>query len=59
MILISKAERKALEEKGCVFNKDIFRTYSKNSKLYLVESPRNLRLLDKCRSEHIIKTVER
>ena len=59
MIEITKAERKALEEKGCVFHKDIFRSYSKHPKMYLVESQRNLKLLSKCRDEKLVKTVER
>lgn len=59
MVEISKAERKDLESKGCVFGEDIFRTYSKHHKLYLVESKRNLRLLNECRNERIIKVVER
>lgn len=58
MVEITKTERKALEARGCQFHKDIFRTYSKHPKLYLVESKRNLKLLSQCRNEKVVETVE-
>lgn len=58
MIEISMTERKMLESKGCEFHKDIFKTYTRHPKFYLVESQRNLKLLNKCRNERVNKTVE-
>lgn len=51
MINISRRERDVLEkEHGLRFNKDIHGTYSKHRKYYLVETNRNLALLDKIRN---------
>lgn len=50
MIKISKDERMILEkEYGLRFNKDIHGTFSKHRKYYLVESPKNLKIINKLR----------
>lgn len=50
MIKISRKERDILEnDYGLRFNKDIHATFSKRRKYYLVETSKNLVLLDKIR----------
>lgn len=52
MILVSKREKNKLLENGCEFHKDIFRTFSRYPKYYLVETSCNLKKLDKIKKEY-------
>lgn len=59
MTIISKEERSYLESKGFKMGQDIFKTYSKHPKYYLVTSPRAVKLLNKFRDNSTVLTVEK
>ncbi len=50
LIKISKREKEVLLTKGCVFHKDIHKTYTRYPHYYLTESARNLKLIYQIRN---------
>ena len=49
MLKITKTERDKLLKTGCVYGKDIHKTYSHYSNYYLTESKKNLEKVNKIR----------
>lgn len=55
MIKISKNQRYYLEANGCIFGRDLHRTYSKNKRYYATENDRVKTLLEKYKEETRVK----
>lgn len=55
MIKISKNQRDYLEQNGCIFGRDLHRTYSKKKKYYATENNRVMTLLEKYKEGTTIK----
>ena len=55
MIKISKNQRVYLEANGCIFGRDLHRTYSKNKRDYATENDRVKTLLEKYKEETRVK----
>lgn len=56
MIKISKNQRNYLEQNGCIFGRDLHRTYSKNKTYYATENNKVMTLLEKYKEETTIKS---
>lgn len=46
MVKITKAQRDYLEENGCIFGRDLHRTYGKHKTYYCTENKRSMYLLE-------------
>lgn len=55
MIKITRNQRDYLEQNGCVFGRDLHRTYSKNKRYYATENNRVMTLFEKYKEETTIK----
>lgn len=55
MIKITKNQRDYLEGNGCIFGRDLHRTFGKHKTYYATENNRVMTLLEKYKEETMIK----